>query len=147
MIERFWPKVSKTEGCWFWDGAKDLDGYGFIKRKDGAQIRAHRFIFEHIHNTVLTSKDYICHKCDNPSCVRPDHLFLGNAFINSQDMIKKGRKAKTGGNPKKFKKFSDAQIKKIRESKNGANYWAQKYNVSKSIIYAIRRRKTYKHVC
>ncbi len=91
--ERFWSKVKKLEGkdaCWEWQIAKDKNGYGkfFI---NGVTERAHRVIWKLIYG-LIPNKSWVLHKCDNPSCVRPDHLFLGNAKINAQDAFQKGRR-------------------------------------------------------
>ena len=88
-IARFWMKVKKTNGCWEWQGALHPGGYGrfSIKQK---MYRAHRISYW-LENLNFASDLFICHKCDNPKCVNPDHLFSGSPKENTQDMIKKGR--------------------------------------------------------
>lgn len=88
--ERFWPKVKKTRGCWNWVGSRNEHGYGNFSYR-GKQGKAHRFSFELVTGLILTTEQHVCHHCDNPSCVRPEHLFLGDRFTNMQDMSRKGR--------------------------------------------------------
>jgi len=84
--ERFWRYVLKSvgNGCWIWTGAL-RQGYGQISNKV-----AHRVSWE-IHNGPIPQGFFVCHHCDNPPCVNPYHLFLGNAQDNTSDMIIKGR--------------------------------------------------------
>ena len=91
--ERFWKFVKKTEtGCWNWLGHRDEKGYGtfFSGNKD---VRAHRFSYE-LHNGKIEGGLWCLHKCDNPPCVRPSHLFLGTNQDNVDDCHKKGREKK-----------------------------------------------------
>ncbi|MFA6204330.1 MAG: HNH endonuclease signature motif containing protein [Gallionella sp.] len=88
MSERFWKFVEKTDHCWTWNGHTDRDGYGLFKTPKVK--RAHRVAWELEHGPIPDGK-IICHTCDNPSCVRPDHLWLGSFKENAADMIQKGR--------------------------------------------------------
>lgn len=88
--ERFWRKVQMTEnGCWEWTGAKTNCGYGHL-RLNNRNIAAHRFAYMLV-NGAIPGGMVICHRCDNPSCVRPDHLFLGTVQENMRDCRDKGR--------------------------------------------------------
>lgn len=87
--ESFWARVHKTEGCWFWESTKNHNGYGIVSRRAGNTL-AHRVAWTLTHGEIQDGL-YVCHKCDTPPCVNPDHLFLGTQKDNVQDMIKKGR--------------------------------------------------------
>lgn len=90
MIESFLKKVNKTDnGCWQWTGIKDPNGYGRFNF-DGKQSSAHRYSAKYLGNKDIENM-IVCHKCDNPSCVNPDHLFVGTTQDNKDDQIKKGR--------------------------------------------------------
>lgn len=91
IAERFWIRVEKTPTCWLWRGATTSSGYGHLYR-DGRRIRAHRLVYEFTYGPISKGL-FICHHCDNPLCVRPDHLFLGTPADNAHDMIRKGRHA------------------------------------------------------
>ena len=95
LAERFWARVSKTDGCWLWVGAsRTTFGYGVISRGGRrSQIGAHRASWE-IHFGPIPDGMSVLHRCDNPPCVRPDHLFLGTQSDNIRDMA---RKARLGG--------------------------------------------------
>jgi hypothetical protein len=87
--ERFWSKVSKSETCWTWTAKKRPGGYGLFSL-GGKMLQAHRVSWTFENGEIPDGMD-VCHKCDNPSCVRPDHLFLGTHTDNMHDMIAKGR--------------------------------------------------------
>lgn len=95
--ERFWDKVSKSDGCWEWMGYLNPKGYGVLagdrKGRNAPKkmyYLAHRLSWE-IANGAIPDGKCICHHCDNRKCVRPEHLFLGTRADNTLDMIAKGR--------------------------------------------------------
>lgn len=87
----FWPFVTKSDGCWIWEGTKNDKKYGQLPRRKGMKrFMAHRISYE-LHKGIIPEGHYVCHHCDNPPCVNPDHLFVGTAKDNMEDMYKKGR--------------------------------------------------------
>jgi len=88
-LGRFWAKVQKTENCWLWLGELVGNGYGRFYIHNGIFV-AHRMSWI-IHNGPIPNGLFVCHHCDNPPCVRPDHLFLGTNSDNMKDCAAKGR--------------------------------------------------------
>lgn len=96
IADRFWSHVERgDEGCWEWQGGRRLaghqseKGYGYFWLNNG-YVRAHRMAWE-LTNGPIPDDMVVCHKCDNPPCVRPDHLFLGTHGDNHRDAMVKGR--------------------------------------------------------
>lgn len=92
LTERFWRKVDKSagpEGCWPWTGSRHGFGYGFVSA-GGKRRGAHRVSWE-LANGPIPDGLSVCHRCDNPPCVNPAHLFLGTVGDNTRDMMAKGR--------------------------------------------------------
>lgn len=89
LAERFWKKVQKTNSCWTWIGCKNRTGYGII-RLEPRNLRAHRVSWELV-NGPIPDGMHVLHRCDNPTCVNPAHLYLGTQKDNIQDAASKGR--------------------------------------------------------
>ncbi len=88
--KRFWSKVDQSnQGCWLWQGTLLTQGYGCFKIA-GKMYKAHRVAYTLAKGTIPPGM-FVCHHCDTPRCVRPDHLFLGTIKDNVHDAIKKGR--------------------------------------------------------
>ena len=140
-------KFLNTDRCWSWKGCKDKNGYGRMtfNRKD---YRAHRISWE-ITNGEIPQKMIICHSCDNPSCVNPNHLFLGTHKLNNQDMINKGRKKSFPGENNGMAILTENDVIEIRKwAKSGIKHGIIAYNfgVKKSYISGIVNNKTWKNI-
>lgn len=140
--DAFWSKVSKGNDCWVWGGCKDKDGYG-IFFYGGKRIRANRVALE-LSGLELPPGHFACHRCDNPACVRPDHLFPGSPQENSDDAVSKGRVC--NGENVHCAKLNERSVKTIRSDVRPVAEIASEYGVSQSSIYQIKSRKTWNHV-
>lgn len=109
LEQRFWSKVQKTESCWLWTGSKDRYGRGRIN-VSGKPLVASRVAWILVHKTIPGG--HVLHHCDNPSCVNPDHLFLGTQLENQQDSVAKGRHARGETNGRA--KLTVKEVKVIR---------------------------------
>ena len=145
--KRFWSRVNKETECWNWTGYFVGNQYGRIKL-NGKVHRAHRMSWI-IHNGDIPDGMCILHKCDNPSCVNPDHLFLGTRADNMADMDAKGRRANFKGANNGNSKLTEAKVREIRMwSELGylQKRIATAYGVSKVNVSAIKHRRSWKHV-
>jgi hypothetical protein len=144
--ERFLRHVEKTGACWLWAGPCNALGYGWFNF-GGKRERAHRASYRLFKGEVPLGK-FVCHACDNPSCVNPDHLWLGDAQSNVDDMMRKGRHwvgtAVSGEDHPRHKITADV-ARAIRESTGVAREIAERYGVSRSLVYGIRAGTHWRH--
>lgn len=152
LVDRFWSKFGKPKkGCWNWTGSKDPNGYGNIEEGHGSKYcrtvhYAHRLSWK-LFNGPIPDSMSVLHKCDNSSCVRPDHLFLGTQKDNLVDCKNKGRNAK--GEKSGRSKLRQKNINKIRELAASGKHTqleiASKFKVNQSHISRIVSKEVWKY--
>lgn len=153
VIEKFWRCVDKKDdnSCWAWiAGTKGEPGYGDF-RAGGKRYSAHRLSYL-ISNGPIPAGMSVLHSCDNRRCVNPRHLRCGTQKENIQDMIRRNRQG--FGAPAKWvwgekhprSKLNEEIVKKIRTDERTLAKIAESYNISQSLVFGIKRRKTWKHV-
>ena len=142
--ERFWAKVDKGPACWEWQGAKDCAGYGMLG--GNAPFRAtHRLSYLIAHSDP--GPHHVLHRCDNPPCVRPDHLFLGDDSANHADMAAKKRG--TWGEKNVHAKLTAEQVREIRLLLAAGHLHreiATRFGISRVTVSDIRRGKSWKNL-
>lgn len=148
-ITKFWGKITKSNFCWVWRGLVTKDGYGRISIY-GKTVLTHRLSWV-LHFGEIPKELGVLHKCDNPSCVNPDHLFLGTFQENMRDKINKKRH--TFGSIVEQSDLTERDILEIRrryESRssgsNGSKSLSKEFNISQVSINDIVTRKTWKHI-
>lgn len=148
LAGRFWSKVAKSNGCWTWTGNACPKGYGKIRRgpRGSGTVLAHRLSWE-MHNGPISDGLWVLHLCDNPSCVRPDHLFLGDALANNLDCLRKDRGNRRGGERHHFAKLTASQVETIRrrlaEGALGVEL-AREYRVHERTVSQIRNGRSWR---
>lgn len=141
-IAALFLRAKKTpRGCWEWTAARTAAGYGVIRKGPRNQY-AHRLAYE-LMNGPIADGLCVCHRCDNPPCINPKHLFLGTKEDNSRDMAAKGR---SGGRPSKL---TPDQVREIRALADGGMIHREigvRYGMTRRGIGSIVLRKTWRRV-
>lgn len=142
--ERFaYYSVSSPCGCVLWTGGTfGPHGYGAFWI-NGKTIGAHRYAYERAHGSIPAGL-FVCHRCDEPRCVNPDHLFLGAPSANSRDMTAKARSAR--GERQGNSKLTDDAVRFIRATAMPGADVARMLGVSNNTITRVRLRKIWRHV-
>ena len=138
--------VKKENGCWEYTKITK-QRYGYICFK-GKHDSAHRFSYI-VHHGAIPYNMIICHKCDNPPCVNPDHLFLGTHKENMQDMINKKRQNIVRGERQGKSILNEnkvIEIRKLLSAGETCTVIAKKFNVGRGAIRGIETNATWKHV-
>ena len=162
-IERFWSFVRRSENdeCWIWNGRKDKNGYGvFIF--EGKSYRTHRLAWILTTGGELPPALKVLHKCDNPSCINPKHLYPGTNADNMRDMVLRGRSLKGKLNPSHLhpenmprgeqntrSKLTEAKVRQIRKlaAKGVSNsVIGRQFGIWPNNVRFIINRQTWKHV-
>lgn len=145
--ERFWIQVGKSDGCWLWLSGKDPDGYGgFSSEHEGVLYhRAHRYSYA-LHHGPIPDGMQVCHTCDEPSCVRPDHLFLGSIAANMADKMAKGRHRVLFGEKQPRAILTEEQAKAILNDPRPHGQIAMEYGVHVQTISSLKTRVSWPHL-
>jgi hypothetical protein len=161
---RFWARVDKSgDGCWPWLGAANTNGYGILEIGGGRRTTAHR-VARMLAMGEIPEGLFVCHRCDNPGCMRPDHLFLGTPGDNMRDKAAKGRgNAPTGerhgahtqpdrilrGEARPQAKLTTADVAEIRRrgmAGDAKKAIARDYGVAPRTVRDVVRRRRWAHV-
>lgn len=154
----FWEYVDMTGDCWVWTGGRTKFGYGQARGiRFGMRTNlAHRIAWA-ITNGPLAATECVLHRCDNPPCVRPDHLFIGTKADNSADMVAKGR-GRAGAQPWEFRthgtrnaraKLTEAQVVEMRRRHSlgeKARTVGPEFGISVSAAFGILAGRSWRHV-
>ena len=150
-IDRFFKKVAITANinkCWEWIGTTHKTGYGIFSLGYN-NYYAHRMSYC-ITNRIDPDEKEVCHSCDNPKCVNPNHLFLGTHLENMRDCRKKDRMVSFKGAKNGCSKLTENNVLSIRESyaygKITQRKLANEYNVSFGLISRILKRNSWTHI-
>lgn len=160
--ERFWEKVNKSNECWLWTAGLGTDGYGMF-RLNGHNVVASRWAYEALVGPIPEGL-LVCHHCDTPRCVRPEHLFVGTVLDNIRDMDQKGRRSWARGDKCGARTHPESQprgarhgmarltetdvlaIRAALEEGTPAHKLAAKYRVSRALITLIKQRHLWAHI-
>lgn len=144
MAQEIWDRSDNINGCWEWQASISKTGYA--NYWDGQRpARAHRISYEVFRGEI--TKPCVCHSCDNPRCVNPEHLFLGTHKENTADMMRKGRYVnnfignsyQSYGEKNSSAKLSNDDVRNILSSRLTGQELADKYGVTRNHIYRIKR--------
>lgn len=139
-----------NSGCWLWLGCVDPKGYGRISRRTFGETLAHRYAF--ISAGFKADGVLVCHRCDVPSCVNPDHLFSGTHVDNTTDMIKKGRKNPALGEAVGASKMTEDDVFWLRkhvvlgDPEFGVRPLAKVLGVGRTAVSNAFHRRAWKHL-
>ena len=143
----FWSQVTKTDGCWEFQGYRNAAGYGHIG-VNNALVLTHRFAWMLEHGSIPEGL-FVLHHCDNPPCVRINHLYLGTRADNGYDMSARNRHADVAGDKHPQAKLSSADIPVIRDRRERGEELASiadDYGVTPQTIYQIHYRRRWRHI-
>lgn len=149
-IERFNEKYIKgnPDDCWEWLSGKYQNGYGMvcIRRDKRKTFLAHRISWMIANQREIPTGNMICHKCDNRSCVNPNHLYNGTGFDNNNDTVIRNRGNRKLGGQCSWAKLTEKDVIAILASNEKQCILAKQYGVNPSNISDIKHRKLWKHL-
>lgn len=147
LSERFWEKVNKNgpDECWPWTGGATPEGYGRFGIGNKAMCSSTHFSWELHHGSPVPDGLWVLHRCDNPPCVNPAHLFVGTQLDNMRDRNAKGRANLARGERAGRVKLTEADVRKIRAGGKPRDLAAH-FGVNESTISDVRTGRSWKHL-
>ena len=159
-VQRFWTKVQRGEGCWEWTASRTKFGYGIlgIRRIARSPRKAHRMSWEIAHGPI-PGNFHVLHRCDNPPCVRPDHLYLGTNADNVRDRMERNpvihnwttdRTRLGSAHPRA--KVTEEQVLEMRRrytpqsQTDGSSALAREFGLAQASVWAIISRQSWTHI-
>jgi hypothetical protein len=146
LVDRFWVKVQKAgdDECWVWLATRNHRGYGLFwaaGRYDSASRVAYKLAYG-----PIPAGASVCHRCDNPPCCNPAHLFIGTQAMNLADMVAKGRQARHLGRTNPMARLTDDDVRAIRSSGLPAAELAKRHGVHPRTVRDVLDRRSWKHL-
>jgi len=152
-LDRFWAKVERRgpDECWPWRGAANFKGYGRFYLAGGPFVQSTRYSYELAHGPIPVGA-HMLHRCDNPPCVNPAHLFVGDPRANMADCMRKGRNYPPPHHLGERNHAAKLSVEQVRDIRRRAELGEQRkdiaavYNVAPANVSQIVLRRTWKEV-
>jgi hypothetical protein len=148
-FQKYIPQGLSADECWPWQGSRHKTGYGQLSDKPNRTVlKAHRIAYEKAYGPIPEGR-MICHRCDNPPCCNPAHLYAGTARDNARDSIARGRASPPPlmrGEDCGMARLKEWQAREIKNSNEPGTVLAQKFGVAATTICAIRKGVNWRHL-
>jgi hypothetical protein len=142
---RFWSRVKIIKNCWEWTGSRHRQGYGRVGYLGNRAAYTHRVSYQLVNGKIKKGLN-VLHRCDNPPCVNPDHLFLGTQSDNAYDMFSKNRGNRARGEKNSKARLIDSQVRRVKYGSEPLASLAREFSVTYQTLHYIRGGKTWKHI-
>jgi len=143
IIDRL--KINHKTKCWEWTGCLNVGGYGQVRINYKTQ-QVHRIVYKYFYGSIPENKPLVLHRCDNPKCCNPIHLYAGTDQDNMDDRVQRNPDSWPRGEKSGQSKLTEKNVLEIKNSQDSRTILAKRFNVSKMTIKYIKNRRTWKHI-